>query len=270
MSSHHGPSLPVSQNGSKRDGDDDGIHPDLLVQALDTEEADPYEMYQFCEGVYRPKHYERFNATDADISRHIQAPHFAEDPTRASIHIDILGFTLRPTSLPQQIWRAKFIVKQQTHKAHWDDYLLKRHRIPKTGSLEDRFRNLSAVHLDVVTDKQLKALTRGGIPHSYRRYMWPKLRNVSWERHQGYMDSLLRRHTEANKEHDTTRGILDQINLDIARTFVDNAVIRCQVIKKDIRQILVAYAFKNPEVGYCQSMTYLASILYFVMGDRDK
>lgn len=68
--------------------------------------------------------------------------------------------------------------------------------------------------------------------------------------------------------------VVDQIELDLARTFPANEKyergangIEGNVV---LRRILYAYARHNRKTGYCQGMNYIAAFLWLVMGDEEK
>jgi hypothetical protein len=60
---------------------------------------------------------------------------------------------------------------------------------------------------------------------------------------------------------------LIQIEKDLPRTFSDNAVLSDRT--EQLRRLLRAYAAYDPEVGYCQSLNYLAAILMLHMDEED-
>ena len=68
--------------------------------------------------------------------------------------------------------------------------------------------------------------------------------------------------------------VVDQIELDLARTFPANHKYeRGQGGRNGnevLRRILYAYARHNRRTGYCQGMNYIAAFLWLVMGDEEK
>ena len=50
-----------------------------------------------------------------------------------------------------------------------------------------------------------------------------------------------------------------QVDLDLPRTFPGNA--RVELCLPALRRVLLAFAAHAPEVGYCQSMNFIAALL---------
>jgi hypothetical protein len=61
---------------------------------------------------------------------------------------------------------------------------------------------------------------------------------------------------------------IKQIDLDVGRTFPEHPFFRKEEGLAKLRTVLIAYAGHNPDIGYCQSMNYIAGLLILVM-DRD-
>ena len=68
--------------------------------------------------------------------------------------------------------------------------------------------------------------------------------------------------------------VVDQIELDLARTFPANEKYERgeggQRGNDVLRRMLYAYARHNRKTGYCQGMNYIAAFLWLVMGDEEK
>jgi len=65
---------------------------------------------------------------------------------------------------------------------------------------------------------------------------------------------------------------VDQIKLDLHRTFPDNVQFRPDGCEKQLQlgRVLQAYAAHNPIVGYCQGMNYVAGLLLLVMNGEEE
>lgn len=61
-----------------------------------------------------------------------------------------------------------------------------------------------------------------------------------------------------------TEAIAD-IEKDLDRTFPGHAYIDTEKGRQALRNMLTAYAVSNPELGYCQSMNYIAAVVLVVM-----
>jgi hypothetical protein len=59
-----------------------------------------------------------------------------------------------------------------------------------------------------------------------------------------------------------------QIDLDVARTYPEHPYFQRAEGLQSLRRVLMAYAAHNPDIGYCQSMNYVAGLLLLVL-DRN-
>jgi TBC1 domain family member 8/9 len=58
-----------------------------------------------------------------------------------------------------------------------------------------------------------------------------------------------------------------EIDKDLHRTFMGNRFME-DVHRQRLRNILVAYAVRNPEVGYCQSMNFVCALLLLYLDEE--
>lgn len=106
--------------------------------------------------------------------------------------------------------------------------------------------------------KEFKQLVLGGIPVAYRAKIWAECSGASALRVPGYYDDLV-----ASDMDDPT--IVAQIQMDIHRTLTDNIFFRKGPGVAKLNEVLLAYARRNPEVGYCQGMNLIAGSLLLIM-----
>ena len=124
-------------------------------------------------------------------------------------------------------------------------------------------------------DRKLRALfARGGVPCSIRGRVWrsllerslggagdhPELRAALND--PTYYACLLRRRGRAS--HATVRRL---IRTDAKRTF--GAHRHARRLQCSVARVLDAYSHRNPAVGYCQSMNFLAATLLLFMREED-
>lgn len=57
---------------------------------------------------------------------------------------------------------------------------------------------------------------------------------------------------------------LREIEQDIPRTFPEHPLLKSQAFRTSMRNVLLAYAYHNPEVGYCQSLNFVTAFLLLV------
>jgi Rab-GTPase-TBC domain/GRAM domain len=130
------------------------------------------------------------------------------------------------------------------------------------GALVDAWQRYLAdngrwpMHQDSVA---LQRLVRSGIPDSLRGHLWPLL-SGGWQcknsEPPGYYASLCERYKDARSE------ATDDIEKDLLRSWPEHAFFAegGEGIAQ-LRRVLRAYAYRNPAVGYAQSMNIVAAML---------
>ncbi|KAI4136681.1 MAG: hypothetical protein L6R39_007668, partial [Caloplaca ligustica] len=110
--------------------------------------------------------------------------------------------------------------------------------------------------------QEFKQLVLAGIPVAYRAKIWAECSGAAALRVPGYYDDLV--NNRNSDEHDDPT-ILTQIDMDIHRTLTDNVFFRKGPGVSKLREVLVAYSRRNPEVGYCQGMNLITASLLLIM-----
>ncbi|KAG7473390.1 hypothetical protein MATL_G00095280 [Megalops atlanticus] len=123
---------------------------------------------------------------------------------------------------------------------------------------------------EMTRSPELKALVRSGVPHEHRSKVWrwcvafhvKKLReNVPPD----YYESLLA--VAREKQNPASK----QIELDLLRTLPNNkhyASPESPGINK-LRNVLLAFSWRNPDIGYCQGLNRLAAIALLYLDQED-
>ena len=114
--------------------------------------------------------------------------------------------------------------------------------------------------------KEFKSLVLAGIPVAYRAKIWSESSGASSMDIPEYYVDLIKPYTngEANESTDDP-AILAQIEMDIHRTMTDNVFFRSGPGVSKLKEVLLAYSRRNPEVGYCQGMNLIAASLLLIM-----
>jgi hypothetical protein len=88
-----------------------------------------------------------------------------------------------------------------------------------------------------------------GIPFEYRAEYWFKFSGAAAKSryNHDYYEFLSREAPTAVKPK-----YVHAIDLDIPRTFPNAVVIQQRSVLEKLRRILLAYAMRNPSIGYCQ------------------
>ncbi|KAK1965829.1 TBC domain-containing protein [Colletotrichum sublineola] len=107
---------------------------------------------------------------------------------------------------------------------------------------------------------ELRNLILGGIPVNLRAKVWSECSGANTLRVPGYYQDIIAR---SDKDDDPTA--VSQIEMDINRTLTDNIFFRKGPGVSKLKEVLRAYARRNPEVGYCQGMNLIAANLLLIM-----
>ncbi|KAH6620839.1 rab-GTPase-TBC domain-containing protein [Chaetomium sp. MPI-SDFR-AT-0129] len=124
---------------------------------------------------------------------------------------------------------------------------------------------------------EFRALVLGGIPVAYRAKIWAECSGAHALRIPGYYASLVARGDTAPETETDTGGpeadakrkaaaeaeaqTTAQIKADITRTLTDNIFFRKGPGVPALHDVLLAYARRNPSVGYCQGMNLVVANL---------
>ncbi|KAJ5762553.1 uncharacterized protein N7511_005935 [Penicillium nucicola] len=109
--------------------------------------------------------------------------------------------------------------------------------------------------------REFRLLVLGGIPVALRAKTWSECSGASAMRIPGYYDDLV--HSVGGSEPDSS--VVSQIDMDIRRTLTDNVFFRKGPGVGKLKEVLLAYSRRNPEVGYCQGMNLIAGSLLLIM-----
>ncbi|KAL8291737.1 hypothetical protein RQP46_001995 [Phenoliferia psychrophenolica] len=103
---------------------------------------------------------------------------------------------------------------------------------------------------------EFKTLVRKGVPIAFRPKIWAECSGANEAREPGLYQELLSLHKGEENQ------CLNQIDMDCHRTFPTNVFFAGNgpgVAK--LRNVLIAYSWRNPKIGYCQGMNNLTATL---------
>ena len=103
---------------------------------------------------------------------------------------------------------------------------------------------------------EFKSLVLAGIPVAYRSKIWSECCGAKALCIPGYYASLT-----AQPESGDDPAVVSQIKADITRTLTDNIFFRKGPGVQKLHEVLLAYARRNPDVGYCQGMNLVVANL---------
>uniref|UniRef100_A0A671UMU7 TBC1 domain family member 2B n=1 Tax=Sparus aurata TaxID=8175 RepID=A0A671UMU7_SPAAU len=128
----------------------------------------------------------------------------------------------------------------------------------------------STMNRDLVRSPELKALIRCGVPHEHRSQVWRwcvsfHVKKFRDQLAPDYYETLL------NVARDKPNPASKQIELDLLRTLPNNKHYSSPSaggIQK-LRNVLMAFSWRNPDIGYCQGLNRLAAIALLYLDQED-
>ncbi|XP_008275027.1 TBC1 domain family member 2B isoform X2 [Stegastes partitus] len=128
----------------------------------------------------------------------------------------------------------------------------------------------STMNRDLVRSPELKGLIRCGVPHEHRSQVWRwcvsfHVKKFRDQLAPDYYETLL------NVARDRPNPASKQIELDLLRTLPNNkhyASPSAGGIQK-LRNVLMAFSWRNPDIGYCQGLNRLAAIALLYLDQED-
>lgn len=139
-------------------------------------------------------------------------------------------------------------------------------------SVEVKWENYMVTHKnrDLQKTPELKALVRNGVPHEHRATIWnfcinecvQETRRIAGDEYYHHLlESIKGRPSPAVK----------QIELDLLRTLPNNK--HYDKLDADgttkLREVLLAYSWHNPDVGYCQGLNRLVAITLLYLNEEE-
>ncbi|XP_051808342.1 TBC1 domain family member 2B [Acanthochromis polyacanthus] len=128
----------------------------------------------------------------------------------------------------------------------------------------------STMNRDLVRSPELKSLIRCGVPHEHRSQVWRwcvsfHVKKFRDQLAPDYYETLL------NMARERPNPASKQIELDLLRTLPNNkhyASPSAGGIQK-LRNVLMAFSWRNPDIGYCQGLNRLAAIALLYLDQED-
>ncbi|KAL4641960.1 TBC1 domain family member 2B [Arapaima gigas] len=202
----------------------------LLEDALQTDTADHQE-----HAIFKPH-----PVSEYDVYGFKTVP---EDDEEEMLVAKVRALDLKSLSLADQ---------EVSVSVKWDNYF--------TGMM----------NRDMMRSPELKALIRSGVPHEHRSKVWRWCVNFHVKKFKeglcnNYFEILLS--TALEKQNPASK----QIELDLLRTLPNNkhyASPAADGISK-LRNVLLAFSWRNPDIGYCQGLNRLAAIALLYLDQED-
>ncbi|NP_001400723.1 TBC1 domain family member 2B [Rattus norvegicus] len=128
----------------------------------------------------------------------------------------------------------------------------------------------STMNREMVCSPELKNLIRAGIPHEHRSKVWKwcvdrHTRKFKDSMEPGYFQALLQKALE--KQNPASK----QIELDLLRTLPNNKHYSSPTSEgiQKLRNVLLAFSWRNPDIGYCQGLNRLVAVALLYLEQED-
>ncbi|VCX37020.1 unnamed protein product [Gulo gulo] len=128
----------------------------------------------------------------------------------------------------------------------------------------------STMNREMACSPELKNLIRAGIPHEHRSKVWKwcvdlHARKFKDSTEPGYFQTLLQKALE--KQNPASK----QIELDLLRTLPNNKHYSCPTSEgiQKLRNVLLAFSWRNPDIGYCQGLNRLVAVALLYLEQED-
>lgn len=156
--------------------------------------------------------------------------------------LDVYGFSVSvDANQQQQLLRCDQYAEKRSKK--WQRYKAAR-QLPEGG--------------------KLKRYCRKGVPVELRGWVWYEVSGARRRKEQqpaGYFERMVAQGAQEECQQ--------QIELDLPRTYPHHAFFKTSEGRQALRRVLTAFAAHRPDVGYCQSMNFVAGLLLLTM-DQDQ
>uniref|UniRef100_A0A915L645 Rab-GAP TBC domain-containing protein n=1 Tax=Romanomermis culicivorax TaxID=13658 RepID=A0A915L645_ROMCU len=127
-----------------------------------------------------------------------------------------------------------------------------------------------------VSRKELRNLIKSGVPNTFRSLIWrslvhQKISDLKDQCGKYYFNNLCTSQGENGCLSEANVMNIKQITLDIMRTMPSNvhfASLACKGVNQ-LQQVLKAFCYHNPHIGYCQGMNFLVAVALLFLNAED-
>ena len=184
-------------------------------------------------------------------------------------HFDRYGFKKKTQFITEEEydrWWSEYSQYCVRRKHKWRNFLLKS-GLSLKNDLPEKFPPQS---------EKLKRYVRKGIPAEWRGNAWWYFArgDEMLNKNRGLYLKLLKK-VEENKKNKNIIQDFDVIERDLNRTFPDNIHFHRESFQREepfmiqaLRRVLLAFSIYDTEIGYCQSMNFLAALLLLFLNEE--
>eukprot|EP01132_Coremiostelium_polycephalum_P009982 gene9982-12236_t len=134
------------------------------------------------------------------------------------------------------------------------------------NQLWEQYLTFNGDSVTMVKTDELKNLIRGGVPDHLRRKIWMITSGALYKSYcypSDYYQQLVQSHQ--NEQNAST----DDIEKDLHRSYPKHPFFKEKEGLDKLRNILTAYSWRNPSIGYCQSMNIVVAIFLLFLDEED-
>jgi hypothetical protein len=140
------------------------------------------------------------------------------------------------------------------------------------SQMKSTFTNFANAAEVLLLSRQFDSLLRGGIPVRLRGRIWWMCSGAQQKKDKARQEEQFQA-LVMRAPKDLDRIVVAEIEKDLHRTFPEEkeaSQIEMRLENmNELRRILQAYSLRNPIVGYCQSMNFLAAVLLHLMEEEE-
>jgi TBC1 domain family member 8/9 len=119
---------------------------------------------------------------------------------------------------------------------------------------------LNGIGMEMLQSPELFQLVRNSVPRKYRGILW-----LTWTGAKTKQECNTTEYAALLRENAGRRSFCtDEIERDLYRTFPEHPFYQTDDGISLLRRILTAYSWRNPAIGYCQSMVCVLILLMLV------
>mgnify|MGYP001160815097 FL=1 len=169
--------------------------------------------------------------------------------------LDLYGFPLRALDQAAIKARARCADTASRRSKRWQAY---REGKPLPDDLSHESSRVNR------PEGALKTLMRKGVPPDLRPKVWMATSGAAAKK-----GRAPRAYYKRLRSLPVEKAVRDQVDIDLGRTFPENARYNTEQGRETLRRVLLAYARHNPGTGYCQGMNYVAAFIWLVLQDEE-